>query len=364
MPLTRDAFAHLPSACRSILHAIRSGGEVDLYEGLDRILQHISNVAEDDDPEAHAYYCAPQGRVTATGTIKLRDKEQLHDADYRPSPLPEAGVAVDNDEDEDEQEDVMAPGGGLNIAELAEGEFPTNHELNDTLSDSPSALDTSMLSASTSSSVEVEYKLFRLPDFRLSHAWLRDDGEESRRYNSAVVEVKFCAETTIKSSHISYRQLINHAINKMAPQVIEAVQVAFAERSDQKEIVAIPMVNSFCCFVYFERTSVPALDPAVANQGKGFQCPFGLEGRGLYQKYARHKTELVQIISGGGFYFSGMDDKKGTRKDKAKAKANAEVKGKGKRWTVQLGKSFVTHWNNYLEWTLKKELFPNPSEGE
>ena len=84
--------------------------------------------------------------------------------------------------------------------------------------------------------MEVAFKLSRLPDFRLSHAWLRsDDGEERIRYNTAVIEVKLRTKDTVMSStKISYRMQINRAINDMAPQVIEAVQVAFAERPDQQ----------------------------------------------------------------------------------------------------------------------------------
>ncbi len=70
----------------------------------------------------------------------------------------------------------------------------------------------------------------RLPDFRLSHAWLRsDDGEELVRYNTAVIEVKLCTEKIIAKSHFSYKRLITCVFDDMAPHVIEAGQVAFAE---------------------------------------------------------------------------------------------------------------------------------------
>ncbi|KAI1787510.1 hypothetical protein LXA43DRAFT_1028996 [Ganoderma leucocontextum] len=364
MPLTRNNFAHLPSARRSILYAIRFGQELDLYEGLDRILQHISNVAERDDPETHAYYCAPQGHVTARGTVKLRDLDRLYDPDYRPSPQPsgtgepreevadeelETGVVADDDEDEQEEradEDRLA-GGRLNNADYMEA---PSQRIDHASSESTSAFERSF---ATCSSTEVPYKLSRLPDFRLSHAWLRDDGEELVRYINALVEVKLRTENTITSSDMSHKRLINLAIGDMAPQVIEAVQVAFAQRPDQKEIVAIPTVNSFCCFVYFARSTVPVLDPAMANQGEGFQDPAGVTGRKLYDKYGRYVTNSVQIISGGGDFFDTVVD--------VDKRNSGQVKGTGKGGVI-FGDAFVTHWNEYIEWTRGNDIFPQPDE--
>ncbi len=192
----------------------------------------------------------------------------------------------------------------------------------------------------------------RLPDFRLSHAWLRlDDGEELVRYNTAIVEVKLCTEKTVMKSKLSYKQLINKAINNMAPQVIEAVQVAFAERPDQEEIVAIPTVNSFCRFVYFTRSTLLPLNLAMANQGRGFQDRDGTVGRKLYDTYGRRATQTVQMMSGGGVFF----DAKKVRKYAGKAK------GIGKRKVV-FGDAFVSHWNDFVKWTRRKDLFPHPDE--
>ena len=193
----------------------------------------------------------------------------------------------------------------------------------------------------------------RLPDFRLSHAWLRsDDGEERIRYNTAVIEVKLRTKDTVMSStKISYRMQINRAINDMAPQVIEAVQVAFAERPDQQEIVAIPTVNAFCCFVYFARDTVPPLDPAMANQGKGFQGPPGMTGWKLYSTYGRRYTNAVQIMSQGGDFLDSTDV---TQK-------NRKAKGVGKGGVI-FGEAFVSHWNDFVKWTRNKDLFPDPGD--
>ncbi|PIL34281.1 hypothetical protein GSI_03056 [Ganoderma sinense ZZ0214-1] len=365
MPLACTGFHHLPSARRSILHAILFGQEVDLYEGIDRILQHLSNIAECDDPSTHGYYCAPQGHVTARSTVKLRDLDQLHDPDYHPSPPQsstdqggeeaeeglEDEVAVDLDEDEQEQVEESLAGNRLGVRGLVEA---ASQDDNDASSELTSALDRSF---ATSSSTEIPYKLFRLPDFRLSHAWLRsDDGEERIRYNTALVEVKLCTKQTVLESNnrdMSYMKLLNRAINDMAPQVIEAVQVAFAEKPDQQEIVAIPTVNAFCCFVYFARRTVPPLDPAMANQGKGFQDPRGLTGRKLYETYGKRVTNTVQIISGGGDFFDTTNV--------AQAGNNRQARGTRKK-KVALGKTFVSHWNAFVEWTRNKNLFRHPDE--
>ncbi|KAI1787512.1 hypothetical protein LXA43DRAFT_1098233 [Ganoderma leucocontextum] len=272
MPLTPNNFDHLPSARRSILHAIRSGREVDLYEGLDRILQHLSNIAERDDPETRAYYCAPQGHVTARGTVKLRELDRLYDPDYHPSPPPSLAVGTVEEREEATEEDLE------NGAVVDDDEDEEEEEVDEL----DSAMNARLKNADFLD--EVDYKLSRLPDFRLSQAWLRDDGEEAVRYNSAVVEVKLCFEELAMKSKLSYRELVERAIDDMAPQVIEAVQVAFAEKPDQKEFVAIPTVNAFCRFVYFVRSTVPVLDPAMANQGKGFLDPLGVEGSKLYAK--------------------------------------------------------------------------------
>ena len=208
-------------------------------------------------------------------------------------------------------------------------------------------------SFATASSTEIPYKLSRLPDFRLSHAWLNpDNGEELVRYNAAVVEVKLCTEEVIRNGDISHHRLINRVIYGMAPQVIEAVQVAFAERPDQQEIVAIPTVNSFCCFVYFERGTVPPLDPAIANQGKGFQDPRGLTGWKLYKNYGKRLTDPLQIISGGGDFF-----------DKKNVKASGELSGMGGKSLI-FGKAFVSHWNHFVKWTRSRDRFPHPEDEE
>ncbi|PIL34274.1 hypothetical protein GSI_03049 [Ganoderma sinense ZZ0214-1] len=155
------------------------------------------------------------------------------------------------------------------------------------------------------------------------------------------------------SSKISHQRVINRVMNDMAPQVIEAVQVAFAERPDQKEIVAIPTVNSFCCFVYFSRGMVPPLDPAMANQGKGFQDPTGRTGRRLYDKYGKRYTQTIQIMYGGGDFF-----------DKTDVKTNRQASGAGERKILKFGDAFVVHWNNFIRWTRGRDLFPDPEDDE
>ena len=171
-------------------------------------------------------------------------------------------------------------------------------------------------------------------------------------YNAAVVEVKLCIKEVIRNGDISHHRLINHVIYGMAPQVIEAVQVAFAERPDQQEIVAIPTVNSFCCLAYFERGTVPPLDPAIANQGKGFQDPRGLTGWKLCKNYGKRLTDPLQIISGGGDFF-----------DKKNVKASGELSRMGGKSLI-FGKAFVSHWNHFVKWTRSRDRFPHPEDEE
>ena len=104
-----------------------------MYEGLDRILQHLSNIAESDDPETHGYYCAPQGHVTARSMVKLRDLDQLHDPDYCPSPPPsgadqqeeaaadedlEGGVVVDYGDEQFEEEQADEERVGILLGDI------------------------------------------------------------------------------------------------------------------------------------------------------------------------------------------------------------------------------------------------------
>lgn len=57
--------------------------ESELYEGVERALGYPCDLANGDDPDVRAYYFCPQGRVSATWELKLRDLDSVHDSDWK-----------------------------------------------------------------------------------------------------------------------------------------------------------------------------------------------------------------------------------------------------------------------------------------
>ncbi len=124
----------------------------------------------------------------------------------------------------------------------------------------------------------------------------------------------------------------------MLPQVVQAVQVLFAKHESYKEVVAIPVVNEFCKFLYFRRSAVPPFNPANFDP-RGYQ-EGGLHGKNLavrLETYAyKVSGKMIKMVY-------GVQDDSGHK--------------------LSFGKPFLRHWGEFLKWTENNVLFPEQPEG-
>ena len=178
----------------------------------------------------------------------------------------------------------------------------------------------------------VSLNIARYPDYRLVKAYLDERDNERVRYDLAIVEVKIYNPPDDGKFWKERQGEVNLLAGKMLPQVIQAVQVIFAKHPSYQEVVAIPVVNEYCRFMYFRRSDVPPFDHTNFDR-RGYREPGNLEGVGLarkLEKYAyRVSGNMIKMVYGV------HDDS-------------------GKVW---FGSPFVTHWNNFLAWTNKRDKF-------
>ncbi|KAI0794556.1 hypothetical protein C8Q74DRAFT_1249439 [Fomes fomentarius] len=128
----------------------------------------------------------------------------------------------------------------------------------------------------------------------------------------------------------------------MLPQVIQAVQVVFANNLKMDEVVALLIVDEFCRFMYFRREHVVELDPI--SDGRVFKDPDNPQGTGnkFWQKLKKTSyryTDMLQMVHG----------------------VRADV-------AVRFGGTFVKEFTNLVNWAQgKKEdsdeyRFPFPAQ--
>lgn len=326
-----DVQALLRSVRRSLLHAVDTGREHDLYEGYVRLFGYPCDKANGDDPNLRAYYCCPQGIVTGEWTFKRRELDRLHDDDYR-EPGVDQQQAPREDPGHDGDED-----GGDNVADDGQiadvslrpqsarlrGMFlffilslmsmterpvlftamktrdpPQPGPAESISAVLPSSTVSSAIATSTDSSLEVPVERIRIPDFRLVMAYLDDDDSETVRYDIALVEVKICTRRDLDDAalrNLSYRDVIELALDNMFPQILQAVQISF-QGNTQDEICAISVVNDYCQFAHFRRQDLPKLN--IVDLRKPPPTKLSKKELTKLKKLSHQRSATIQIING------------------------------------------------------------------
>lgn len=192
---------------------------------------------------------------------------------------------------------------------------------------------------SSAASTVFNHSIARYPDYRLVKAYLDNQDNERVRYDIAVIEVKIFAPQVPNSPWVHGRHDVDSVADYMLPQVIQAVQVIFAKHESYEEVVAIPVVNEFCKFMYFRRTDVPPLDITNLNP-RGYQEPGDLDRKVLAKKlrkyaYKTSSGDMIKMIYG------------------------VDTSARRLGW----GRAFLKRWQEFLDWTEKDELFPEQPEG-
>lgn len=133
-------------------------------------------------------------------------------------------------------------------------------------------------------------------------ALVDEKDKEVGRHTIAIAEVKISRPTEDEGDdqRKGSTAVAAKVADEMLPQVIQAVQVVFANDLVIDEVVAMLIVDEFCRFMYFRREDVVELDPI--SDGRGFKDPEDhAAGKQLWKKlrnFAHYYTGMLQMVHG------------------------------------------------------------------
>ncbi|KAH9946382.1 uncharacterized protein BXZ73DRAFT_95881 [Epithele typhae] len=204
----------------------------------------------------------------------------------------------------------------------------------------------------------------RFPDWRWVMAWMIRDLpngsglRELQRTVVALTEVKLVSRkvrglmSAIRRGYSSafsyYVKLITAKMDAMLAQVIQSVQVAFGEKEGLQQVVALTVVNDYCRFIYFQRSSVPEITSLDDVPQKGYPIPpekkkGGARKEYLYATILKSTAPIPMITGSTRFVLSA-----------ATPPVLADEK-------LDFTAEFKEHWAKFKTWVRNKEHFPPPS---
>ncbi|KAH9922315.1 uncharacterized protein BXZ73DRAFT_79713 [Epithele typhae] len=393
----------LSTAALSLIYAFKKGTEFDLYECTNPILSHAFDCANSLLPAITRFSFGPQGnvRLEIVGPQELFDNGEKYDEDYTSKPSKKRGEnwhqalarSQQNKHDTDlakkllfnhsrdtpveaPDSNITAPDNtssaadrprrGLETIALCLVKKPsmvprTIMELKNAENQSPKSVPPLSSASTDGGSTPKKIKSYRLPDFLASLLFVSPNGvavvQEIDRFVVALVEVKFLGARdfppdALKNYTVSqYKLAIVEKMDKMLPQVIQAVQFEFARKQKLKQLASIQVVNEYCRFLYFRRKS---------DDGKGVIPDITLPGlqRDGYRSPPQWKlsSDQEKIFLKETFYKTSATVPMIECNRYPSVLAFADQIPSATAYS----EGFIEVWEDFVRWTGDRDLFPDP----